>query len=309
MMISVVIPLYNKASHIAKTLECVLAQTYADYEIVVVNDGSTDNSAEIVRSFSDPRVRLIDQPNGGVSSARNRGTQEATGEYVAYLDADDEWEPDYLATQMSLVEKYPYCDVFVVNYRCCDINGSITYPIINNLPFTENDGELTNYFIVASSSHPPICSITIMVRREAMLAKGGFPGGVPNGEERMTWARLAVRYRIAYSKSVKATYMLKAGHGVNSKPVNIPPGNVVGSELEKLLVGYKGDVVALRNYIGRWYKIRSHIFLRGGERYNAFVNIIRTIKYKPKEWKIYMYLCFLPFPNSLVNYVFKRLGS
>lgn len=309
MMISVIIPLYNKVGRIADTLDSVLAQTFDDFEVVVVNDGSTDGSDAIVRQCKDARVRIIDQPNGGVSAARNRGIEEARGEYMAFLDADDEWAPDYLATQAALAKRFPECAVFASNYSFCDALGAFSATVIRNLPFDAECGELTNYFCVASAGHPPLWTSAVMVRREAMLAIGGFPVGVPNGEDLLTWARLAVRYRIAYSKSVKATYMLKAGHGVNSKPVNIPQGNVVGCELEKLLVGYKGDARAFRNYIGRWYKIRSHIFLRGGERYNALVNIIRTIKYKPKEWKIYMYLCFLPFPNSLVNYVFKRLGS
>lgn len=95
-MVSVVIPLYNKRQSIANTLQSVLSQTYSCFEIVVVDDGSTDDSAEIVRQFRDERIRLIQKENGGVCSARNLGIRESKGEFVALLDADDTLVPDCL---------------------------------------------------------------------------------------------------------------------------------------------------------------------------------------------------------------------
>ena len=91
-MFSVVIPLYNKELSIINTIQSVLDQTFQNFEIVVVNDGSTDRSVEMVEQFNDPRIRIINKSNGGVSSARNRGIQEAKYELVAFLDADDFWE-------------------------------------------------------------------------------------------------------------------------------------------------------------------------------------------------------------------------
>ena len=110
-MISGIIPLYNKAESIATALDCVLAQTYQDFEVVVVDDGSTDKGATIVEQYTDPRIRLVCQENAGVSAARNKGIEEAKGEYVAFLDADDEWMPEYLENQYSLTLRYPQCDV------------------------------------------------------------------------------------------------------------------------------------------------------------------------------------------------------
>ena len=115
-MISVVIPLYNKEKSIASTLQSVYEQTYTDYEVVIVNDGSTDNSANVVKDFIakiddrciDDRWTLICQENAGVSAARNRGIIEAKGEYVAFLDADDFWREDKLEKQLKVMEKYSY---------------------------------------------------------------------------------------------------------------------------------------------------------------------------------------------------------
>lgn len=96
---SVVIPLYNKEIYIKRTLESVLAQTFTDFEIIIVDDGSTDTSCDIVESINDPRIHLICQENGGPSKARNRGIKEAKGQFIAFLDADDEWLPEKLEKQ------------------------------------------------------------------------------------------------------------------------------------------------------------------------------------------------------------------
>ena len=148
-MISVVIPLYNKEHYIATTLQTILAQTYQDYEVVIVDDGSTDGSVNAVERLCDSRLRLVRQNNAGVSVARNRGIEEARGELIAFLDADDEWKPDYLATQMMLVEMYPQCDVFATNYEFWNSQEKVTPTIIRKLPFQEQYGVLNDYFKVA----------------------------------------------------------------------------------------------------------------------------------------------------------------
>lgn len=116
-MISVVIPLYNKEKQIAKTLQTVLNQTYQDFEIVIVNDGSTDGSVDEVKKFLNPRIRLINQKNGGVSAARNRGIEEAKGEYIAFLDADDLWDIDHLEVLYQLILAYPKNGAYATAYR------------------------------------------------------------------------------------------------------------------------------------------------------------------------------------------------
>ena len=95
--VSAVIPLYNKADYIGRALDSVFAQSFTDYELIVVDDGSTDGGGDIVRAYSDPRLRLVCQENAGPGSARNRGLREARGALVAFLDADDEWLPEFLA--------------------------------------------------------------------------------------------------------------------------------------------------------------------------------------------------------------------
>ena len=127
MKFSVVIPLYNKEHYIEKTIRSVLDQTCTDYEVIVVDDGSKDNSLALARRFESDRVRVIPQENQGVSVARNTGILNAGGEFVCFLDADDEWRPDYLATIDSLTERYPESAIFVTAYAVNMGNGKINY--------------------------------------------------------------------------------------------------------------------------------------------------------------------------------------
>ena len=166
-MISVVITLYNKEKHIRNTLKGVLGQSFQDFEIVVVDDGSTDNSVSEVQRFKDPRIRIISQTNAGVSAARNRGILESKGEFIALLDGDDEWKPDYLATQYALAENTPnamFCHRLRIPFK-----RRQNIPDNNKrLHFDSEDGVLTNYFEIASHSHPPLWTSAIMVSKNAL---------------------------------------------------------------------------------------------------------------------------------------------
>lgn len=146
-MISVVIPLYNKAHTIVSTLQTVFNQTYHDFEVVIVDDGSTDSGVETIRShFNDDRIRIVRQENAGVSAARNRGIEEARGEWIAFLDADDEWHPDYLASVNSAIAMFPSCGMILAgrmcqNYQTRDRKGYIPRQLkgkVSQIEFFEN---------------------------------------------------------------------------------------------------------------------------------------------------------------------------
>lgn len=171
-MITVVVPLYNKAGSIGHTIQTVLNQTFQDFEIVIVDDGSTDASVAEVQKFNDPRIRIISQANAGVSAARNRGIAEAKGEYVALLDADDRWMPGYLDEQMSLASKYQSCAIFGTNYYFSYPNGHKSSTILRKIPFKSEDGVLSNYFEVACCSHPP-CGHRQLWHGKMFLKKSG----------------------------------------------------------------------------------------------------------------------------------------
>ena len=303
-MISVVIPLYNKEKQIACTLQSVFEQTFQNFEIVIVDDGSTDNSVEEVEKFDDSRIRLIHQTNAGVSAARNRGIEEASGELIAFLDADDVWMPEYLATQYGLYQKYPECSVYACNYEFRDSEGKVTPTIIRKLPFEGEDGILSNYFEVASCSHPPICSISIMVKKMAIQAIGGFPLGIKSGEDLLTWARLAVSGAIVYSRKSLAVFVRDEGLFNKDQQLRVPEKeDIVGLELKKLY-NINRHIIGLNKYVALWHKMRTRIFIDKKDRKKANKECLISMKYN-MNLKILVFLVLIFLPLSFSRKVFK----
>lgn len=197
MFISVVIPLYEKASYIGRAVESVLAQSHADFELIVVDDGSTDGGAEIVRGYADPRVRLVSQENSGASSARNRGVREASSELIAFLDADDEWDPDFLDSVLDMHDRFPEAAAFGTAWRLVLADGEVCLPKFHGrLPESDVMG-IIDYF-GGGISASPLNSSGIMVKKSALLTSGGFPEDIAYGEDHDTWIRMALRYPIAW---------------------------------------------------------------------------------------------------------------
>ena len=300
-MISVVIPLYNKVGQVARTLRSVLGQTFQEFEVVIVDDGSTDGSADEARSVHDERIRIVSQRNAGVSAARNRGIAEARYDLIALLDADDEWKPTYLETQYNLCRKYPDCSVYACNYEFSNADGRVTPTILRKLPFAGEDGILSNYFEVASCSHPPLWTSAVMLRRQVVQAVGGFPVGVRSGEDLLTWARLAVAGKIAFSKRVEAVFILDSSHNVNKKPSR-PHDKIdlVGKNLEQLLLTIdRSRYHDLKMYISLWYKMRTSVALRMYNVTNTWKYGLKSLSYNWLNWKVYMMLVMVLIPKFI----------
>lgn len=314
-MISVVISLYNKEQSIATTLQTVLKQTYQDFEIVIVNDGSTDHSVEEVAKVTDPRIRLIHQSNAGVSAARNRGIEEAKGEYIAFLDADDEWKSDYLKIQYKLTQKYPECSIFACNYEFKDVQGKVTPTIIRKLPFNGEDGILSNYFKVACCSHPPLWTSAVMVKKNAIQSIGDFPVNVKSGEDLLTWAKLAVNGKIAFSKQILAVYHIRneANRSLSdlrkTAPLDLRSTNdKVGLELKCIYQSCHNKILKkqLRQYIAFWYKMRASINLKLEYRYAAIRCASKSLSYNYRNIKPYIIILIaLSCPRLILKKIIK----
>lgn len=131
-MFSVIIPLYNKAHTIKHTLDTVLAQTFTNFEVIIVNDGSTDNGVDVIESnFNDPRIKIIHQKNQGVSVARNRGINESINDFIAFLDADDEWLSYYLEKTKEAIQMFPNSGIYLSGRYFQDLNSNTR---INTIP-------------------------------------------------------------------------------------------------------------------------------------------------------------------------------
>lgn len=203
--VSVVVPLYNKEAHIKNTLNSILVQTIKDFEIIIVNDGSTDMSAEMVKSLNDPRIRLINQKNEGVSVARNRGINEARADLVAFLDGDDEWKPNFLEEILELRDKYPKAGIYATAYGKSK-RGEIKIANIKGFPSAPWKGLIPSYFLSVALGDSPICSSSVCVPKFTLLDVGMFKVGVKWGEDDDLWGRIALKYPVAFSWEIGAIY-------------------------------------------------------------------------------------------------------
>jgi glycosyltransferase involved in cell wall biosynthesis len=187
MFVSVVIPLYNKQRWIASAVQSVLAQSHREFELIIVDDGSTDESVAVVKSIHDTRIRVIRQKNHGVSVARNRGVYEALSEWVAFLDADDRWDPRFLERCAKLRMRHGGV-LLGSNTRLGD-SGRTAFPEEGVNPWVIDD------FCAAAleREYPPIANASCVVYKAALLRAGGFPRGVPLGEDTDTWMRLSLQ--------------------------------------------------------------------------------------------------------------------
>jgi glycosyltransferase involved in cell wall biosynthesis len=302
-LISIIIPLYNKEFHIERTLKSVLSQTFQEFEVIIVDDGSTDNSVLEVNKFNDKRIRIISQENMGVSAARNRGIEESKYDFVSFLDADDEWVPDYLNTIHTLIVKYKDCSVYATSYYI-DTKGVIMKNEIRGLTF-ENNGIIDDYFHIASINMPPLWTSAITVKKSALNHIGGFPVGIKSGEDLLTWARLAVFYKIAYDKKCLSIYhddveKWEPGRSTDQE-------DVVGQELKKLFISIGNDRRrSLRKYIGLWHKMRASTFLRHDQRLLTVKEACLSLYYNPFNYKTYLFMFLAFMPSNFYKYILSR---
>lgn len=188
--VSVIIPAYNAEHFIRKTLDAVLAQTFSDFEVIVVDDGSKDQTASLVQSYGPP-IYCIQQPNAGVSCARNTGIAKAGGRYVAFHDADDLWEPTKLEKQVALLDSHPEIGLCFTGVQRIDLNDKLIGEIIAR-DYPDFCEALLLYSCVVSGS----CS-SAMVRREVIEKAGGFDPTFSTSADWEYWLRLSLLTRFA----------------------------------------------------------------------------------------------------------------
>ncbi len=219
-MVSVVIPAYRAADSIAATLDSVLAQTFKDYEIIVVNDGSPD-SEDLERALGSYRERIIylRQENQGPAGARNTGIRTARGRYVALLDSDDIWDPEHLGAQLAVLEADKSIDVVYADAR---IFGDVPEAGRTVMEFCPSAGEVTFERLVARQCTVHIC--VSLCRRESLLRAGLFDPAFRGTEDIDMWLRIARQGgRIAYQRRVLGSYRRHAG-SLSSNQVSMLEG-------------------------------------------------------------------------------------
>ena len=208
MTVSVIIPTYNRKNIVENAIRSVCAQSFSDYEIIVIDDGSTDGTNEYLESLNLP-IKIVSKQNGGVSSARNIGIRNAKGKYIAFLDSDDSWLPDKLKTQVEYLESHidiplVYTDEYI------EVNGSVL-PKTRFQRANVGDDVKDNFLLPGFVQKTPIHTSAVMVRKKILDEVGYFNETLKIHEDSELWNRISVKYKFGYIDIPLAIFRYKDG--------------------------------------------------------------------------------------------------
>lgn len=198
-MISVIIPAYNAEKTIKKTIESVFNQTFTNFELIIINDGSTDSTLDVVSNLKDYRIKVFSHANSGPNRTRNRGISQASGEYISFLDADDLWTPDKLEAQLKALQANPEAAVAYSWTNWIDEAGQYLHKGSYSRATGDVYLQLLLLDFIGSGSNPLICA-------RALAEVGGFDETLVAGQDWDMWLRLAARYQFAVVTSPKVLY-------------------------------------------------------------------------------------------------------
>ncbi|MEM7431055.1 MAG: glycosyltransferase family 2 protein [Pseudomonadota bacterium] len=251
--VSVIIPIYNKRDYLLRSIESVLAQTHTDFELILVDDGSTDGSLDTVWHLDDPRIRRIQQQNAGVSEARNTGVKLARSPLVAFLDADDTWEPEFLESMMALRTQYPDAGLYASGYAI-KVPGEEAKPArITGMPLLRRQFSSRGYFHMSAGGELPITASSVVIPRHILLAVGGFPADENMGEDQHVWWQICAQHEFAYDRRVLATYHRDATN--RACPAILPSKELPFSEHLREALPTLG--------LSAWQRLHAHRYIGG----------------------------------------------
>ncbi len=205
-MYSIIIPLYNKADYIEMALNSVLSQTFKDFELIIINDGSTDNSFEVLTKFDFKAIdyQIINQVNAGVSTTRNNGVKFAKYSYIAFLDADDWWEPTFLEEMSNLIFDFPDAGIYGSGYYI--VKGNIRSEDTIGVDKKFNRGIINYCEVYAKTLCMPLWTGATIVKKKVFEHENGFKPNLKMGEDFDLWIRIALKYPVALIKKPLSNY-------------------------------------------------------------------------------------------------------
>ncbi|HEU4789883.1 MAG TPA: glycosyltransferase family 2 protein, partial [Flavobacterium sp.] len=207
-LFSIIIPLYNKERYIENAIQSILKQTITDYEIIIINDGSTDKSKEIISKYVSEKIRIIDHPkNKGLSAARNTGIKNATSNYITFLDADDLWKPNYLQTIKNLISSYPEARIFATNY-------DEVYPKTTHKPHNGSEDLPANFnglidFFKINLKQGIYTPSSVCWHKSVFETIGYYDEKITFSEDLDFNIRANLKFKLAYSTNVEMSYFME----------------------------------------------------------------------------------------------------
>ncbi|WP_432741248.1 glycosyltransferase [Methylobacter sp. G7] len=301
MFCSIIIPLYNKAGFITAAIQSVLNQSHQNFEIIVVDDGSTDDGALIVRAIHDHRIKLIQQANSGVSCARNQGIDLAKGELVCFLDADDWYLPSYLETIISMAFRYPEIAFFATYYKRVSIDS------LNKIGMSWNPGDTHTIELIDNFFHrwrlgSLFVTNSVAIRRLHLTQfKPYFPLNEQWAEDQDLWFRLAEKSPLAYCPAPLVGYRMEVNGSLCA--INEPRSSVMSAcylRLEQRALDpqfpdkHRNSALKL---VAESKITLARNALMEGRRYDAFIQLLNTWHgLLSKRWWVSLMMCLVGSP-------------
>jgi glycosyltransferase involved in cell wall biosynthesis len=321
--VSIIIPLYNKQSFIRNTIKSILSQTEQNFEIIIVDDGSTDRSIDVVKNIKDDRITIYEQNHKGVSAARNLGVLKAKSDLIAFLDADDEWDENYLETIFKLKREYPNAGLYFTNFRIRLNNQIEEMPkIISNS--IKKDTLITNYFELILKGIIRLSASCISLNKITFLEEEGFNINAVWGEDQDLWGRIALKHPIAYSPKICVTgdrsgkWMNRQNDRIKKTPEHpfVASGNNalknnisinIRKDVKDIIVLYKLKSANLNIQVGNFQIAKKILYECDSTRFKqqkiyllCWVNLSKIV---PKNVLSFIYIGF----NNVIPLILNRL--
>ncbi len=274
-VISVITPTYNRARFLPAAVASVLSQTFGDFELIIVDDGSEDNTPDVLKPFfADRRVRYVYQENQGQSHARNLALKQATGDFIAFLDSDDVWAPDKLEKQLAVFRANPEVDIVHGDEAIINEQGSVVS--LQNM--RRYSGRITRYLLADNS----VSITTALVRRRCFDEMGGFDTSVGVADDYELWLRFSARYCYQYEPGIVASYRVMADQISSDKRRRYAANERI---IQQFLARY-GEVLSpgeRRWGLARFYCRKARYFASAGERGKAVGAIAGALHNAPLD--------------------------
>jgi len=276
--VDVIIPAFNAAKYLPAALESVFSQTFDDWQILLVDDGSTDNTAEVVAPFLDrfgSRIRFIKQNNRGVSAARNTAIQASTAEFLALLDADDLWLPCRLSESLKALAERPQAGLAYGLITYIDPEGRLGETFEGNRRYVE--GHIAPHIYMRKVEMP--CA-TVTFRRRCINEVGIFDEAMRATEDRDLWLRIALRYEVAFIPEVLAYYR------VSPNSASADPQQMLKGQLQFIRKHYGSEGCGLRSRqiaLARVYKQQAEALKRQNRPWDALMSSLRAVALYPLD--------------------------
>lgn len=311
--ISVVIPAYNAERTIMKTIESVQQQTFKDFDLIVINDGSTDRTLEILQSIEDERLKIFSYENGGLPTARNRGLSHATGEFITFIDADDLWIADKLETQLAALQQHPEAGVaYSLTYFMYEKGETFAFHPCPPTLFEGNvyDKLLVSDFIRSGSN--------VLLRKQAIDSVGGFDATLRSCEDWDCWLRLAAKWTFVVVPKYQILYRQASG-AMSSKVETMKEAALTA--MEKAYRAAPPELQHLKKQtMTSFYKYVADLYLQHSSDTNAVTqagqNLWAAIRLQPQtllaqntQRTLIKFLLKRVFPAPVASYFLKLLSK